>query len=797
MRFLFGFVRTSTSPRQHRSRPATFESLEQRFALSVTFVDSGQELGDDRIGFISALSLGDVDQDGDLDAFVASDQSPNSILFNDGKGNFSVFERHLFELSSNDVKLGDVDGDGDLDAVVANHPRYPFGPRDPRFPTRGGDTVWLNDGTGSFEQVQSIGEKDNFDVELADMDGDGDIDIFVAGNESGVSLNDGLGRFSFIGLPKNVTNLLTESEIGDVDNDGDQDVVVRDGRNDELLLLRNAGDGVLFPSVLMSEDLRSIDLRDFDGDGDLDLFVTRSGPDGFAEVHFNQGDGQFVKGGQEVPSGSAGQYAGDINGDGTLDVVTLESGGQQFWLNDGNGAFTKGSKVENGPTGRAKVAFGDLDGDSDLDMLVGRRNVHTWLNDGSGVFERISVLGDTPGEAVALGDIDGDGDVDAMVSNATHSNEIWLNDGRGTFFLSDHDWKPTTDFSDTRSEVSVADLDGDGDLDAFASGRGTNVWLNDGDGRFVDSGQDFPINRLTLGDVDGDKDLDALVRDDELDFRVYLNHGDAVFSDTDQMIGTMTRSSPKSGTLADVDGDGDLDIVIGTSLLRNSEIWLNDGLGKFSFAHEAFGKGTIDKIALGDLDGDGDMDAFVATTALNLPNTVWLNDGKGQFADSGQELGGTANDGSFATDGVELVDVDGDSDLDAILANNSTFAVAANQIWINDGRGAFTLNYHSLGANATSLAVDDLDGDGDVDVFFTNLGKNHVWLNVGQDDATILPGDANRDRKFDNEDVAQIVLSGKYLSRLAVTWEEGDWNGDGLFNQLDIVAALQTGSYQK
>jgi hypothetical protein len=113
------------------------------------------------------VALGDVDGDGDLDAFVANYNQPNKVWENDGGGKFSDSSQSLGSSASYAVALGDVDGDGDLDALAANYNQP--------------NKVWENDDAGNFsDSGQSLGSSSSFAVALGDVDGDGDLDAFVA-----------------------------------------------------------------------------------------------------------------------------------------------------------------------------------------------------------------------------------------------------------------------------------------------------------------------------------------------------------------------------------------------------------------------------------------------------------------------------------------------------------------------------------------------------------------------------------------------------------------------------------------
>jgi len=133
-------------------------------------------------------------------------------------------------------------------------------------------------------------------------------------------------------------------------------------------------------------------------------------------------------------------------------------------------------------------------------------------------------------------------------------------------------------------------------------------------------------------------------------------------------------------------------------------------------------------MALGDLNGDGAPDAFMA----GAPNQVWFNDGSGTFEQSEQELDGLAGDS------VALGDIDGDGDLDVLLAVGD-WSGSDDKLWLNDGRGHLTDSGLPLSPDFSSgVGLGDLDGDGDLDAFVAHgeLGQesgggvpNEVWLN--------------------------------------------------------------------
>lgn len=345
-------------------------------------------------------------------------------------------------------------------------------------------------------------------------------------------------------------------------------------------------------------------------------------------------------------------------------------------------------------------------------------------------------LGNLTSSRVSLGDIDNDGDLDAIVSNWNHrimqDSKIWLNNGKGIFS------ENTQTLPSSLYNTSLGDLDTDDDFDIWMNGR---VWINDGNGHFSLSSSSYLRGYSALGDLDNDHDLDVFVTsvDDHIN-RVYFNDSTGNFTDNGQ---NMQQKCGNAVALGDLDNDGDLDayVVSGANLENpNGEpdkVWLNDGNGTFYDTGQELGNYQAGNVVLGDVDHDGDLDALVANWhpapyPINpQPNQLWINDGKGYFTVSDQDFGK-----SVVSD-VALNDLDRDGDLDAFIANGrDTNTGEANQVRINNGYGQFHDPGLRLG-NSPSLgvALGDIDGDGYSDAFIANCGifdgghPNKVWLN--------------------------------------------------------------------
>jgi len=352
---------------------------------SGVFTDSTQSLGASQT---HRVALGDLDGDGDLDAVTANgDLQPNGVWINDGTGTFSIMQT-LGNLYSRDITLGDLDGDGDLDIWVANSNDHP-------------DKIWLNDGAACFSAGQEVGNSDSVAIALGDLDGDGDLDAFVGNKEepNQVWLNNGglqggtPGEFTNTGHSLGGTERSYGVGLGDLDGDGDLDAFVANYthsvKHNQVYL--NDGTGVFSDTGQTLGDAASLDvtLGDLDGDGDLDAFVANKSASNC--IWENDGHGQFIDSEQSLGvAQSYGVYLGDVDGDGDLDAfvsnfLTLEGGGapNTVWLNDGTGVYVNSEQIL-GSRQSQDVALGDLDGDGDLDAFIANYGEgipnSVWLN---------------------------------------------------------------------------------------------------------------------------------------------------------------------------------------------------------------------------------------------------------------------------------------------------------------------------------------------------------------------------------------------------------------------------------
>jgi hypothetical protein len=284
-------------------------------------------------GHARVIKVRDVDADGDADIFVGNTYGDASRLYRrDATGWTDVTATQLPDLQPwvGDADFGDVDGDADLDLVLADWGTTISAGAPPR--------LYLNDGAGTFTaapagQMPATAVRWSWELDLADVDGDWDLDLLVAsklGARTVLYRNDGAGTFTDDagGLPSFTNNY--ETELMDIDGDGDLDLVtLNDGSNLRDHVLVNTGGQFVDETATRlagaanpSEDDNMAAFVDIDGDRDADFLVgSLSGPD---RLLVNDGTGVFTVSTTDVPGstpGTLGIAIGDVDGDARPDLL--------------------------------------------------------------------------------------------------------------------------------------------------------------------------------------------------------------------------------------------------------------------------------------------------------------------------------------------------------------------------------------------------------------------------------------------------------------------------------------------
>ena len=320
--------------------------------------------------------------------------------------------------------------------------------------------------------------------------------------------------------------------------------------------------------------------------------------------------------------------AADVNADGHMDIVTTNwNGGVVWYENDGSEEFTAhamGADV-NEPVG--PIVAADVNGDGHLDLVSAKHDRLLWYeNNGDEQFTEHSVSTWLPNfgphDCVHVADINGDGHMDLLSASKDASIAWYENDGNESF--TEHT------FGMNHNSVFAADVDRDGDLDVlFSSWRfGFGWYENNGSGDFVEhtiDSSDPGAYGLFGTDLDGDDDLDAVAtRWDGSEGTVTWYENDGSESFTPHVI--MVTSSPASSVFAaDVDGDGDTDV-----LSAGQTTW-HENIGDATFRNHVIDASTL-CVHVADIDGDADLDLLTRssdgkiTWQENLGNTLDFGD---------------------------------------------------------------------------------------------------------------------------------------------------------------------------
>ena len=605
------------------------------------------------LGATSVFAV-DIDGDGDVDILVASSIDDTIGWFaNNGQGSFGsrqILSTHAD--GANSVYAFDADGDGDMDVFSAS--------------SLDDKIAWYENtnGQGNFGTQQVISTDFDYplDVVSGDIDGDGDMDILSGGryNNSRVAWfknTNGQGNFVFQQELTTDISFCRSAILADIDGDGDLDISATSWAfpNHRIIWFENTNGQGNFNNTpnliaLLTSNARPETLyaKDFDNDGDLDIAV---GTDNEGLSWFkNNGSGTF--GTQQIIDSDVEDVRAvspaDIDADGDQDLLVAANRADRIaWHKNlnGQGNFGPANALAdiNGANGAIQVISVDLDNDGDKDILTALTNDNriAWQEnlDGQGTFgDLITIATITEPRSVFAGDIDGDNDMDIIATNSSSNGKVvyYKNlDGNATFGT-----EQIINSEAYPSVVYAVDIDNDGDLDVFSTaGSSQLVWQEnlDGQGTFGAKNiiMDGPFINETLYavdiDNDGDKDLIA---------GYYLNTDTVAWFENTDGQGSFSTAKiisenlvvPDSVYAADFDNDGDQD-VIAVSYGTDEIIWYENTNGQGTFSNEHIITAAADgatNVFAKDLDNDGDVDIICAASRGNEV-IYYLNDGFGNF----------------------------------------------------------------------------------------------------------------------------------------------------------------------
>ena len=644
----------------------------------------------------------DLDGDGQADVATADFNSDGvSVLIGDGAGGLLPAVGYAVANEPRHLVAADLNGDGRLDLATANDAPDVVSLR---LAAPGGGYLPLS--------TKSVSDRP-FCVDAGDIDEDGDLDLVTCNYGSpttfSILLGDGAGGWaphvSFQAGPTAGTGG-TSVEVADLDADGHVDLVASD---DGDVLVRK-GNGTVTFAVAQSIDMgdpngnvyQKVRVADLDGDGWLDaLLPIENFQGGKVGVRLGSGPGGL---GALLEIAAAHDVTAidvaELSGDGRPDIAVAHDNNQVTIL-VGNGAGgTLSPAVFALPAYPNALAVADLDLDGALDAFcsvtdsgVGQSDGLVVLDgDGTGGFvaEALIDTGANP-NAVAAGDLDGDGWPDVLVtdsgSSQGHAGSLVVvpNDGAGG-------WAGATAFSSGYDTVegALADIDGDGHLDAVAFSQITGFvfMLGDGTGALL-APTLLPVVETVLSllarDLDSDGDVDLLYGSSPLGppvDQLALRRGDGTggFGAPEYLeLPPVLKSVPTGLVVADVDEDGLDDLVV--TCCSEYVVHKGDGAGGFTLWFAAFLQQAAEGLAVGDVDGDGHVDVVGADDHLVQ---AFRGDGSAVFA-----LGPRFT-AVYAPRLPQLLDADGDGWLDLLVASSKpALGLLRNRFgpWTDLGQG--------------------------------------------------------------------------------------------------------------
>ncbi len=650
------------------------------------------------------------------------------------------------------------------------------------------------------------------EVFIADLDGDGDLDVLTSSFDNKVAWFENLNGQGFYSRLKIIsTNNDQASSVfaKDLDQDGDMDVISAALYSNNVAWYENLdGQGNFGPQQVLlvtGSSTFSLFSDDLDGDGDNDVL---SGSGGLIAWNENlNGQGNFASAVTITTEVSLPfvVLARDLDSDGDLDVVSASFDGKVAWYKnlDGQGNFGP-QVIITSNTGGYALYVDDFDNDGDLDIVSGSDYEIVWLEnlDGQANFGSPNMIDPsiTRCKKLYTTDIDGDGDKDIVAANSDINGDfselIWYSNlnGQGSFGAG----TIISDFLDGARSIIVGDADNDMDMDVFSasSNDGSVAWYPNTNGVFGTPEYITTSTRTSrfvhTADVDGDGDEDVISASWAADKIAWFKNINGQGNFYLEQVVSYDSYLVKTVFTSDLDGDGDLDLLA-ASVGDDTIAWFEniDGLGLFGPKQVI--SDTVERawfVHAGDLDGDGDND--VLAVSYWDQQLIWYEntDGQGAFGPEQIIQTGTGYKSALAKD------MDGDGDLDLVTGSQS---FGGDVAWHENIDGLGTFGVQQIIAddaqNPEAIFVEDLDGDGDNDIMAAGYNLVSWYENIDGlgnfGEARVISTDV-----IDGTSVfaTDLDLDGD-LDVLATSWEDDilawheNLDGLGTFGPQQIIAS--------
>lgn len=662
----------------------------------------------------------DFNGDGRVD--VASASGILSIALGQSGGSFKLKYQYTLSYGPIVMVAADFNRDGKMDIAISGTCFI--------FADGGCVSVFLGNGDGTFQAEVDYDSGGQFPAGLgtADFDGDGIPDLVVSdreqylGSDSVLAVLYGNGDGTFYGPFGTVLNYwyyYGPVVVGDFNGDRKPDVAV--GFDEGVLIFINNGGGFL-PAVPYDPTVYVTGLAagDMNGDGHLDLVTTDA-------VILGNGDGSF----QSPIAFSGGNFPAlaDVNGDGKLDIVEAFYNSAGVLL--GNGDGTVQPPIIFNVTGPSAILVADVNRDGHPDLLVPGNSLLTVVyGNGDGTFQAPPILPVSTGPLIT-GDFNADGKLDVATVNYTQVG-VFLGNGDGTF-------QSELQFAAGKEPdaLTAADFNGDGKLDLAVgniASLNVSILFGNGDGTFQ-----VPVNyrlseyggtSLTAADFNGDGKPDLAVIEESTHgmgkLNILLNNGDGTFQ---KAVVYAVGGGPGSVAVGDFNGDGKIDVAVNNSL-ASVVVLLGNGDGTLQTGVRYSTRYTGGQLRVADFNHDGYQDLLLGTESdlVVLPGK-----GDGTF---GPPIISATSPYTYVSD-VALADFNSDGNVDVAEAGTG-FSVGTGA-----GNGKFKTVFYGTGA--ANVAAGDFNGDGAPDVILNVRSGLVVLLNTGHADGSVFGRGSGRE----------------------------------------------------